>query len=77
MMMEKDLEESQTRVGKEDGTRDRHPSQNKTTMVPRTMNSLGCSLESGPTPYDNEPESQWNLLPCSKMRNTKISTCGD
>jgi len=46
MMREKDLEGSQIRVGKEDGTRDPHPSQKKkTTMTPKTMNSLTCSHE--------------------------------
>jgi len=45
MMSEKDLAGSQMRVGKEDGTRDPHPSQKKMTMTSRTMNSLICSLE--------------------------------
>ena len=54
MMREKDLDGSQMRVGKEDGTRDPHPSQKKTTMKPKTMNSLTCSHGSGPMPWDNE-----------------------
>jgi len=41
IMREKDLVGSQMRVGKEDGTRDQHPSQKKMTMTSRTMNALG------------------------------------
>jgi len=76
MMKGKDLEGSQMSVGKEDRTRDPHPSQKKKTTTSRTMNSLTCSLESWPTPWDNEPESQWNPLPCLVMRNTKIYVRG-
>jgi len=39
MVMEKDLEGSQMKDGREDGTRDPHPSQKKTTMTPKTTNS--------------------------------------
>jgi len=53
-----------------------HPSQKKTTTMRRMMNSSTCSLESWPTPWDNERESQRNPLPCSEMRNSKISACG-
>jgi len=45
MMREKALAGSQMRVGKEDGTRDPHPSQKEMTMTLRMMNSLICSLE--------------------------------
>jgi len=45
MMREKDLAGSKMRVGKNDWTRDPHPSQKKMTMTLRTMNSLICSLE--------------------------------
>jgi len=44
-MTRKDLGGNQMRIGKEDGTRDRHPSQKKKTMTPKTMNRLTCSLE--------------------------------
>ena len=50
MMKEKDVEESQMRVGKEDGMRDPQPTVKKTTMTPRMMNSSTCSLESWPMP---------------------------
>jgi len=53
-----------------------HPSQKKTTTMRRMMNSSTCSLESWPTPWDNERESQRNPLPFSEMRNSKISACG-
>jgi len=43
LMREKDLEESQMRVGKEDGTRDPHPNQKKKTMRPKKTNCLTCS----------------------------------
>ena len=75
MMKEKALEGSQMRVGKEDGTRDQHPSQKKTTMTPKMTNSLTCSRGSWPTPWDNEEESRRNPLPCLGARNTKISAC--
>jgi len=52
------------------------PSQKKTTMTSKTMNSLTCSLESWPTPWDNGRESQRNLLPYLETKNTKISACG-
>jgi len=42
-MREKDLEGGQMRVGKEDGTRDRHPSEKKNSMTLKTTNSLICS----------------------------------
>jgi len=81
MMREKDLEGSQMRVGKEDGTRDPHPSQKKTTMKPKTMNSLTCSHGSGPMPWDNERESQRNPLPCFETKTPRytyvaINMCG-
>jgi len=76
MMMGKDLEGSQMRIEKEDGTRDEHPSPKKTTATSRMINSLACSLGSWPTPWDNEQESQRNPLPCLCTRNTKISACG-
>jgi len=76
MMTEKGLVGNQTKEGKEDGARDLHPSQKKTTMTPKTMNSLTCSLASWPTPCDNERESQRNPLPCLETKNTKISACG-
>jgi len=76
MMMERDLEGNQMREGREDGTRDPHPSQKKMTMTPKTTNSLTCSHGSWPTPWDNKQESQRNHLPCFEMRNTKIYACG-
>jgi len=76
MIREKDLEEGQMRVGKEDGTRDRHPSQKKRTIKPKTTTSLMCSHGSWPTPWDNEQESQLNPLPCLETRNTKIYAWG-
>jgi len=76
MMREKGLEENQTRAGKEDGTRDPHPSQQERTMTLKTTNSLTCSHGSWPTPWDNERESQRNPRPCLGTRNTKISACG-
>jgi len=75
MIREKDLGGDQMRAGREDQTRDLHSSQ-KTTMTQRTTNSLTCSPESWPMPWDNVQQSQWNPLPCSKMRNTKIYACG-
>jgi len=76
MMRGKDLEESQKSVGKEDGTRDPHPSHKKQITTSRTMNTLTCSLESCATSWDNGHKSPRNLLPCLQMRNTKISACG-
>ena len=52
IMREKDLEGNQMRVGKEDGTRDPHPSQKKISMTLRTMHNLTCSHGSWPTPWD-------------------------
>jgi len=69
MMREKDLEGSQMRVEKEDGTREPQPSQKKTTMTPKTTNSLTCSHWSWPTPWDNEQESRRN--PSAMFRNKK------
>jgi len=74
-MREQDLGGDQMRAGKEDGTRDRHPSQ-RTKMRPRTTNSLTCFHESWSMLWDNVSESQRSPLPCSKMRNTKIYACG-
>jgi len=76
MTTREDLEGTQMRIEKEDGTRDPHPSQKKTTTRSRTMNSLTWFLESWPTPWDNEQESQRNPLACLGTRNTKISACG-
>jgi len=76
MMKGKDLEGSQMRIGGEDGTRDPHPSQRKTRTTSRMINSLTCSRESWPTPWDNERESQRNALPCLEMKNPKIYVCG-
>jgi len=76
MIKEQGLEGSQMRIEKEDGTRDPHPGQKKMTTMSRTMNSLTCSLESWPTPWDNQQGCQRNPLPCLGMRNTKISACG-
>jgi len=64
LMREKDLDESQMRVGKEDGTRDPHPNQKKKTMRPKKRNCLTYSHGSGPTHWDNDQESQRNPLPC-------------
>jgi len=74
MTREKDLGGNQMRAGKEEGTRDPHPSQT-TTMTVRKMNSLTCFLESWPIPWDNSRESQRNPLPCSKTKNTKMYAC--
>jgi len=74
MMKEKDLGGNQMRAGKEDRTRDRHPSQ-RTTMTLRMMNSLTCFPGSWPTLWGNKQESQRNPLPWSKMKNTKIYAC--
>jgi len=76
MMIKRDLEENWMREGKEDGTRDLHPSQKKTTMTPNTTNSLTYSHGSWATPWDNGRESQRNPLPCFEMRNIKIYLCG-
>jgi len=76
MVRDKDLEGIQMRVGKEDGTRDPHPSEKKMTMSPKTKNSLTCSHWSWPTPWENEQESQRNPLPCLETRNTKIYVGG-
>ena len=76
MMMEKGLVGSQMREGKEDGTRDPHPSQRKTAKTPKTTNNLTSSHGSWPTLWDNGHESKRNPLPCFEMRNTKISACG-
>jgi len=51
MMREKDLDGSQMKAGREDGMRDRPPSQKKMPMTPKTMNSLTCSHGSWPTPW--------------------------
>ena len=75
MMREKDREGSQMRVGKEDGMRDPHPRLNKTTMTPRTTNSLTCSHRSWPMPWDNGQESGRNPEPSLETRNTKIYVC--
>jgi len=77
MMREKDLEGNQMRVGKEDGTRDPHPSQKKISMTLRTMHNLTCSNGSWPTPWDKGQESQQNILRCLETRNTNIYVCGD
>jgi len=71
-----DLEGNQMKVGKEDGTRDPHPSLNKTSMTPGTTNNLTYSHRTWPTPWDNEQDSQRNPLLCLEMRNTKIYSCG-
>jgi len=76
MMMKKDLDESQMRVGKEDRTRDPPPSQKKTTMTSRTMNSLTCSHEQWPTRCDNKRESRQNTLQSLETRNTRMYVCG-
>jgi len=76
MMMEKDLVESQISEGKEDGTRDPHPSLKKMTMMPKMTNSSNCSDGSWPSPWENGQESQRNPLPCLETKNTKISACG-
>ena len=76
MMTERDLVGNQMRVGKEDGTRDPHPSQRKIVMTPKTTHSSTCSHASWPMPWDNGRESQRNPLPCLGTRNTKISACG-
>ena len=76
MMREKDLEGTQMRVGKEDGTRDPHPSLNQTTMTLKTMNNLTFSHGSWATPWDNGRVSKGNLQPCLQTRNTKIHVCG-
>jgi len=73
---EKGLVGNQTREEKEDGTRDPHQSQKKTTMTPKTTNSLTSSHGSWLTLWDNERESRRNPLPCLGTRNTKISSCG-
>ena len=75
MMREKDLEGSQMRVGKEERTRDPHPSQKRMTIMPKRRNSLSCSHGSWPMPWDNGQESQRNPRPCSEMRTTKIYVC--
>ena len=75
IMTRKDLEGSQMRIGEENGTRDQHPSQKKTTMTRKTV-SLTCSHGSWPMPWDNARESQRNPLPCFESKNTKIYVCG-
>jgi len=64
MMMEKDLVGRQMRAGKEDGTREPHPSLKKMTMTPKMTNSSNCFHGSWPNPWENEQESQRNPLPC-------------
>jgi len=77
MMREKDLEGSQMRVGKEEGTRDPHPSQKRMTIMPKTRNSLPCSHGSWPMHWDNGQESQRKPRPCLETRNTKIYVCSN
>jgi hypothetical protein len=75
MMKEKDLDEGQMREGKEDGTRDPHLCRRKIRKM-KIMNSSSSCHESLPMPWDDEPESQRNPLPYSKMRGIKTFACG-
>jgi len=75
MMKLKDLEGSHPKTEKEDGARDPHLSQ-KPTMTKGTTNSSHSCHKLLPTPWDDEQESWRHPLPCSKMKNSKISACG-
>ena len=71
----KGLDERQTRVRKEDGTRDPQLSQ-KLTLMRETTNSSPPCHELWPAPWDEEQETQRNLLPCLETRNMKTYASG-
>jgi len=74
-MTKGNLDESQTRVRKEDWTRDWHLSQ-KPTLRTETTNSSPPCADLSPTPWDDGPESQGNPLPCLGTRNITTYICG-